>query len=110
MKNLILSSLAVAAIFSVGATAANASPKCTTEPQDKWLSEDVMKEKIAEMGYTNIKVFKKTMSGCYEIYGYTADGRKAEVYFNPVDGSVFEKNIDGEYTTTKSKPEEKEED
>jgi hypothetical protein len=71
-----------------------ASPTCTTEPESKWLSETAMKEKIAAMGYKNIRVFKKTTSGCYEIYGYTADNRKAEVYFNPVDGSVVEKNLD----------------
>lgn len=80
-----------------------ASPQCTTEPQEKWLSEDVMKAKITEMGYNHIKVFKKTTSGCYEIYGYTDDGRKAEVYFNPIDGSVVEKNIDGVYSYEKSK-------
>lgn len=83
--------------FTVAASGtALASPKCTSEPQSKWLSEEAMKEKIAQMGYTKIRVFKKTHSGCYEIYGHTADGRKAEVYFNPVDGSVVEKNVDGE--------------
>ncbi len=90
-------SLAAGLALTLGAAgSAIASPKCTSEPQSKWLSEEVMKEKIAKMGYTKIRVFKKTQSGCYEIYGYTADGKKAEVYFNPVDGSVVEKNIDGE--------------
>jgi len=73
----LLSSLSVAGY-------AQASPKCTSEPQEKWLTEAAMKEKIAEMGYKAIRVFKKTTSGCYEIYGYTAEGKKAEVYFNPV--------------------------
>jgi hypothetical protein len=81
--------------LAVGVTgAALASPTCTTEPEAKWLSETAMKEKIAAMGYKNIRIFKKTNSGCYEIYGYTADDRKAEVYFNPIDGSVVEKNVD----------------
>lgn len=53
-----------------------------------------MKQKIAEMGYKDIKVFKKTTTGCYEIYGYTGDGRKAEVYFHPVTGAPIEKNVD----------------
>ncbi|QXX76585.1 PepSY domain-containing protein [Methylovirgula sp. HY1] len=87
-------------ILGLGLTAgvagtALASPKCTTEPETKWLSESAMKEKIAALGYKNIRVFKKTASGCYEIYGFTADDKKAEVYFNPVDGSVVQKNIDG---------------
>ena len=53
-----------------------------------------MKQKIAEMGFKDIKVFKTTRSGCYEIYGYNADGRKAEVYFNPVTGEIVEENVD----------------
>lgn len=93
MKKLLSITLfATCVAFSGGAMA---SPKCTSEPQEKWLSEEVMKDKIAAMGYKDIKIFKKTMSGCYEIYGRTAEGKKAEVYFNPVDGSVFEKNVDG---------------
>jgi hypothetical protein len=89
-KTLVLSALAV----SFMASAAFASPVCTKEPEGKWLSESAMKQKIAEMGYKDIKVFKKTTTGCYEIYGYTADNRKAEVYFNPVTGETVEKNVD----------------
>ncbi|MDD3444864.1 MAG: PepSY domain-containing protein [Zavarzinia sp.] len=73
---------------------AAASPTCTTEPESKWMSEEAMKQKIAEMGFKDIKVFKTTRSGCYEIYGYNADGRKAEVYFNPVTGEIVEENVD----------------
>jgi hypothetical protein len=75
-------------------SSAFASPVCTNEPEHKWLSEAAMKQKIAEMGYKNLKVFKKTTTGCYEIYGYTANDRKAEVYFNPVTGETVEKNVD----------------
>lgn len=35
-----------------------------------------MKEKIATMGYHDIKVFK-TSGSCYEIYGRDAQGNKA---------------------------------
>ncbi len=34
--------------------------------------------------------------------------KKAEVYFNPVDGTVFEKNIDGEEKTNSKEKESKE--
>ncbi len=73
--------------------AAYASPPCTKEPKAAWLSETKMKEKIATMGYREIKVFK-TSGSCYEIYAIDAKGRKAEVYFNPVDGSVVQSNED----------------
>ncbi len=73
--------------------AAFASPACTTEAKDKWMTEDVMKAKVADMGYQKIKTFKVSGS-CYEIYGYTKDGKKAEVYFNPVSGAVVKSEID----------------
>lgn len=93
MRKIVPLIVGLAMIFGVTGQAL-ASPTCTTEPEAKWLSETAMKEKIAAMGYKNIRVFKKTNSGCYEIYGYTADNRKAEVYFNPINGSVVEKNVD----------------
>jgi hypothetical protein len=83
-----------AAGFCLVSTTVLASPTCTKEPESKWLSEAAMKQKIAEMGYRNIKVFKKTTTGCYEIYGYTSDGQKAEVYFDPVTAAIVEKNVD----------------
>jgi hypothetical protein len=73
--------------------AAYASPPCTKEPRTAWLSEVKMEEKIATMGYREIKVFK-TSGSCYEIYAIDAKGHKAEVYFNPVDGSVVQSNDD----------------
>lgn len=80
--------------FSVLApVAAFAGPVCTTEAKDKWLTEDAMKAKVAEMGYQKIKTFKVSGS-CYEIYGYTKDNKKAEVYFNPVTGAVVKAEID----------------
>lgn len=73
---------------------AQAAPNCTSEPRDKWMAEDAMKEKVATLGYERIKTFKVSGS-CYEIYGYTKDGKKAEVYFNPVTGDIVKSNIGG---------------
>lgn len=72
--------------------AAFAGPVCTTEPKDNWMSEQAMQAKVAEMGYQKIKTFKVSGS-CYEIYGYTKDNKKAEVYFNPVTGAVVKAEI-----------------
>lgn len=73
--------------------AAHAGPTCTREPAGKWLSEAAMKQKISALGYHDIRVFKTTPGGCYEIYGLDKDGRKAEVYFNPVDGAVVKARL-----------------
>ncbi|MBT9288563.1 PepSY domain-containing protein [Prosthecodimorpha staleyi] len=85
-----------AAAFAFVATAsgvAMAGPACTKEPRDKWLSEEAMKTKVAELGF-KVKTFK--ISGpCYEIYGWNKDGRKAEVYFNPTNGEIVKAEIGG---------------
>ena len=73
---------------------AHAGPVCTNEPRDKWMAEDAMKAKLPTLGYDKIKSFKITGS-CYEIYGYTKDGQKAEVYFNPVSGDIVKSYIGG---------------
>ena len=80
------------ASFVAAPLAAQAAPHCTAEAKDKWLSEDAMKAKVAALGYERIKTFKVS-GNCYEIYGYTRDGKKAEVYFNPVNGDVVKSEI-----------------
>jgi hypothetical protein len=73
---------------------ARAAPNCTAEPKEKWMSEEAILAKVATLGYERIKTFKVS-GNCYEIYGYTHDGKKAEVYFNPVSGDVVKSNIGG---------------
>lgn len=75
--------LATTLLFS---SMAMAAPECTKEPREKWMKVEEMKKKAEGMGY-KIKNFK-TLEFCYEIYGTDKDGKKAEVYFNPVDGSI----------------------
>jgi hypothetical protein len=90
MKNTLLLATLTGALFA--AAPALASPECTTEPKDKWLSEDAMKAKATELGY-KAEVFK-VEGNCYEIYGYNKDGKQVEVYFNPVSGAVVEEEIE----------------
>ncbi|WII73584.1 PepSY domain-containing protein [Bdellovibrio sp. 22V] len=63
-----------------------AAPECTKEAKDKWMTEEKMKEMILSQGY-KIKKFKVD-GNCYEIYGWDKEGKKVEIYFNPVDGSI----------------------
>ncbi|HUW37361.1 MAG TPA: PepSY domain-containing protein [Rhodocyclaceae bacterium] len=85
MKSLSLK-LVLAATVAAASLSAIAAPKCTAEPKSKWLPEAEMKAKIAAMGY-QVKEFE--ISGhCYEIYGHDKDGKKVEIYFNPVDASI----------------------
>lgn len=67
------------------ASAAFADPECTKEPKDKWQDQKAFEKKLVEEGY-KIKKFKVTKTNCYEIYGTNKDGKKVEIYFNPVTG------------------------
>ncbi len=82
-----LAKLSAALATAVFAATAFAGPQCTKEPKDKWMPEKDMKAKIEAQGY-KIKVFKTTAGSCYEIYGRDKDGKKVEIYFNPVDGTI----------------------
>jgi hypothetical protein len=67
--------------------AAYANPTCTTEPKEKWMSEQAIKAKIAGLGYHKLRSFKVTES-CYEIYGLNKENKLVEVHFNPVTGDI----------------------
>jgi hypothetical protein len=85
---------AMTALGAIGiAGSAMAAPACTTEPKSKWLTEAQMKSKVTALGYKDIKVFQVS-GACYEIYAHTKDGKRAEVYFNPVTGAVVKSNVD----------------
>ena len=58
------------------------------------MTEEAMKAKVVDMGYKEIRTFK-TSGSCYELYGFTKDGQKAEVYFNPVTGEIVQSKIGG---------------
>lgn len=86
MKKMIL---AILVLLIGGASQALAKDDCTTEPKDKWMTEEAFKKMVQEQGYT-IKKFKQPGT-CYEIYGTDKEGKKVEIYFNPVDGSIVKK-------------------
>lgn len=74
----------VLALSFAGVAVAKSS--CTDQPKDKWMSEADFKKKVEAEGY-KIKRFKQPGT-CYEIYGTDKDGKKVEIYFNPVDGTI----------------------
>lgn len=86
MKILIFS-----AIVLMMASAAYAKKECTDQPKEAWMKVEDFKKRIEEQGYT-IKKFKQPGT-CYEIYGTNKEGKKVEIYFNPVDGSVVKQKV-----------------
>lgn len=65
---------------------AYAKKDCTDQPKEKWMSEADLKKKVEAEGL-KIRKFKQPGT-CYEIYGENKEGKKVEIYFNPVDGSI----------------------
>jgi hypothetical protein len=73
-------------------TQAYADPECTKEPKEKWKDQKVFEESLKK-DY-KIKKFKVTKTNCYEIYGWNKEGKKVEIYFNPVTGETVKANIE----------------
>jgi hypothetical protein len=80
----------VAALLAVSVGfSAFAEPSCTTESKDKWMSEEAFRKQMIDDGYT-IRKFKVTRGNCYEIYGTNKEGKKVEIYSDPVTGKSVE--------------------
>ena len=88
-KGEVMRKIIVLFLISIFANSAFAKKTCTDQPKDKWMSEADFKKKVEAEGY-KIKKFKQPGT-CYEIYGTDKDGKKVEIYFNPVDGSIVKK-------------------
>lgn len=71
---------------------AQAGPVCTTAPAERWLPQEAMLAHIETDGY-RIAAFKTTDGNCYEIYGRDKDGRRIEIYFDPVSGAVVKADV-----------------
>jgi hypothetical protein len=68
------------------ANVAYAKKNCTDQPKEEWMSIDAFKEMVKKQGYVIRKL--KQPGTCYEIYGKDKDGKKIEIYFNPVNGKI----------------------
>lgn len=77
-----MKSIALATLALVISSAAMAGPTCN-QPKEKWMPEAQFKAQLEKEGY-KIKTFKVTKGQCYEIYGIDKDGKKVEIYFDPV--------------------------
>jgi hypothetical protein len=73
---------------------ATAGPKCTDEPQTKWLSAEEMTKRFQAQGFTDsVKKLHVSKGQCWEIYGTDKSGQKVEVYFHPITGAIMELNV-----------------
>lgn len=79
-------------LLALSSSFAYAKKNCTDQSRDKWMSEDDFKKRVEADGY-KIRKFKQPGT-CYEIYGTDKDGKKVEIYFNPVNAEIVKKEIE----------------
>jgi hypothetical protein len=70
-----------------------ASPVCTKEDKSKWQDQKKFQDTLVKESGYKIKKFKVTDGNCYEIYGINKEGKKVEIYFNPIDASKVKEEI-----------------
>lgn len=90
-KTLLASTVMMAGLLSFGAYASD--PTCTEESPDNWMQFDSAQKMVESQGY-KIKKFKKTDTGCYELYGHDTSGKRVEIYYNPVDMTIVKEEVD----------------
>ncbi|MFJ4067974.1 PepSY domain-containing protein [Pseudomonas sp. NPDC089996] len=73
--------------------AAFAATQCTNADKSTWQDPDKFQAQLKEQGY-KINKFKVTKGNCYEIYGFNKDGKKVEIYHDPVTGKAVKSEIE----------------
>ena len=82
--------LAAAAV--AGPAMAHGFDDCTKEAKDKWKPQAEAEAAATAAGYTVTK--SKVEGSCYEVYAKDKDGKKFELFYNPVDLQLVKKHDD----------------
>ena len=83
MRNLLIPAVLVSCF---GISAAGAAELCEAKPRDQWLSPEEIKIKVETLGFPeHVLAFE---DGCYEAKIVMSDGKRLEIYMDPVTGEV----------------------
>ena len=66
--------------MAAGGAFAHGDFKCDV-PKTEWKPQMELQRKLIDEGWRVRQV--KTDNGCYEVYGFDANGKRMEAYFNP---------------------------
>ncbi len=84
--------LALAALAMCGPAMAHGFDDCTKEAKDKWKPQAEAEAAATAAGYA---VTKSKIDGtCYEVYAKDKDGKKFELFFNPLTLELVHKRDD----------------
>jgi hypothetical protein len=84
--------LAFAATIVAGPALAHGFDDCTKEAKDKWKPQAEAEAAATAAGYSVTK--SKVEGSCYEVYAKDKDGKKFELFYNPVDLQLVKKQDD----------------
>ena len=74
--------LATAALaLTASAAFAHGNVSCPVVPKDEMKPQIELQKKLEAEGW-KVRVVKN-YNGCYEVYGFDSDGKKAEAFFHP---------------------------
>ena len=82
----------VLALAFAGPAFAHGFDTCTQEPKDKWKPQAEAEDAAKAAGYSVTR--SKIEGSCYEVYAKDKDGKKYELFYNPVDLSLVKKHDD----------------
>lgn len=72
------------------ATPVLADVHCSSAARATWMDESAFRQQMKSQG-VQITKFRITAGNCYEIYGYDENGKKVEIYYNPVNATPVAK-------------------
>ncbi len=89
MKNLIKATTAIAASLALGSTMAIAGDdaRCASAPRSEWRSIDDVRTAAEALGYKDVRKIEAE-DGCFEAYAFDKDGRRVEIYRDPVSLNI----------------------
>ena len=70
-------------LLVAGPAMAHGFDDCTKEAKDKWKPQAEAEAAATAAGYTVTD--PRSMASCYEVYAKDKDGKKFELFYNPVD-------------------------
>jgi hypothetical protein len=81
MRKLIGLGLLLAGLAAAGSAAAHGDVSCPDVPRSERRPTVELQKELQKQGWTVRKLQK--FNGCYEVYGYDANGKKVEAFFDP---------------------------
>jgi hypothetical protein len=85
----LLARTTLGSLLMLGTAPLLADTDCARPDRSTWMPESQFREQMKHQG-VQITKFRITPGHCYEIYGFDKDGRKLEVYYDPVDARPVE--------------------